>query len=51
MTETFPDELGAKEFAKATLADGSNVSAGTLNPHAPKRTIAAAQVLDWLDER
>jgi CheY-like chemotaxis protein len=27
-----------------------NVSAGTLNPHLPKRTIAAAQILEWLEE-
>lgn len=40
----------AKAFAKAKLADGWNVSAGTLNPHRPKRTIALAPMLDWLDE-
>jgi len=27
-----------------------NVSAGTLNPYLPKRTIAPAQMLDWLEE-
>ncbi len=35
-TKTFPDEREAK--------------AGTLNPHLPKRTIAAAQILEWLEE-
>jgi hypothetical protein len=29
---------------------GPHVSAGTLNPHLPKRTINSKQVLDWLDE-
>jgi hypothetical protein len=49
-TETFPSEQEAKAFARATLADGSNVNAGTLNPHLPKRTITSRQILDWLKE-
>jgi hypothetical protein len=32
------------------LAETQNVSAGTLNPHLPKRTIASAQLLQWLEE-
>jgi hypothetical protein len=32
------------------LAETQNVSAGTLNPHLPKRTIAPAQMLEWLEE-
>jgi hypothetical protein len=31
------------------LAETQNVSAGTLNPHLPKRTIAETQVLEWLE--
>jgi hypothetical protein len=38
-TETFRSEQDAKAFAKAKLADGLNIIAGTLNPHQPKRTI------------
>jgi hypothetical protein len=49
-TETFRNEKDAKEFAKARLADGSDVNAGTLNPHVPKSTIAATQLLDWIEE-
>ena len=49
-TETFRSEQDAKAFAKAKLADGLNIIAGTLNPHQPKRTIALAQMLDWLNE-
>jgi hypothetical protein len=49
-TETFPNEREAKKFARAKLAENVKVSAGTLNPHVPKRTIASAQMLDWLDE-
>jgi len=32
------------------LVDTLNVSAGTLNPHLPEQTIAAAQILEWLEE-
>lgn len=49
-TETFPNEREAKNFARAKLAEARNVSAGTLNPHLPKWTIASAQMLEWLDE-
>jgi hypothetical protein len=49
-TETFRNEQDAKEFAKARLTDSANVTAGTLNPLMPKRTISSKQALDWLDE-
>jgi hypothetical protein len=49
-TETFANEADAKQFAKAKLVDTKNVSAGTLNPRLPKRAIAAAQILEWLQE-
>jgi hypothetical protein len=49
-TETFPNEREAKQFARAKLAETENVTAGTLNPHLPKRTISAAQMLGWLEE-
>jgi len=49
-TETFPNEQEAKQFARAKVVDAPNVSAGTLNPHLPKRTIAAKQMLEWLEQ-
>jgi hypothetical protein len=49
-TETFPNEREAKKFARAKLVDTINVSAGTLNPHLPKRAIASAHLLEWLKE-
>jgi uncharacterized protein (DUF2461 family) len=49
-TETFCSELKAKEFAKQKLAETQNVSAGTLNPHLPKRVISSAQMIQWLEE-
>jgi hypothetical protein len=50
VAEKFPNEREAKNFARAKLVDTPNVSAGTLNPHMPKRTIAATQMLEWLEE-
>jgi hypothetical protein len=50
VTETFRNELDAKKFARAKLAETKNVGAGTLNPHPPKRTIASAPMLEWLEE-
>jgi hypothetical protein len=49
-TETFPSEREAKDFARAKLVDTPNVTAGTLNPHLPKRTIASGQIFEWLKE-
>jgi hypothetical protein len=31
------------------LAKGCSASAGTLNPHQPKQTIAASQIERWAD--
>ncbi len=39
--KTFETEDQAKAFALNILATGLAVSAGTLNPHLPKRTIFA----------
>jgi hypothetical protein len=50
VTEVFQNEQDAKAFARAKLAEALNVTAGTLNPHQPKRIIASAQILDWLNE-
>jgi hypothetical protein len=49
-TQTFPNEKEAKKFAKAKLAETPYVSAGTINPYLPKRTIASTQILSWLEE-
>jgi hypothetical protein len=48
--ETFQTEQEAKAFARAKLAEGLKFSAGTLNPHLPKRMIASVDLLDWLNE-
>jgi hypothetical protein len=49
-TETFSNERDAKKFAKAKWTETLNVSAGTINPHLPKRMVASTQMLKWLEE-
>jgi hypothetical protein len=49
-TEVFQTEQQAKAFARARRAEDLSVTAGTLNPHVPKRTIASMQILGWLNE-
>jgi hypothetical protein len=48
-TRTFKSEVDAKLFAIQILAKGWTASAGTLNPHQPKRVIGAAEVERWAD--
>jgi hypothetical protein len=48
--QTFRNEQDARAFARARLAAGSNVNAGKLNSHLPKRTITSLEILDWLNE-
>jgi hypothetical protein len=50
-TKTFKSELDAKLFAREILAKGWTATAGTLNPHQPKRIIAASQIEDWAGAR
>jgi hypothetical protein len=50
LSETFSTELDAKKFAKARVADARSITAGTINPYLPKRTIGSAQIPDWLNE-
>jgi hypothetical protein len=49
-TETFPSEREARKFARMKLAETPNVSAGTINPHQPQRTVASTQMHEWLEE-
>lgn len=47
-TKTFQTECEAKRFASERLEEGCDVSAGTLNPHRPKKTIGLSGILGWL---
>jgi hypothetical protein len=46
-TRTFKTEVDAKLFATQILAKGWTASAGTLNPHQPKRVVGPADVERW----
>ena len=49
--KTFPTESEAKQFAKAKLAEGMKVTAGTLIPHQPiRRMIIASDINRWIEE-
>ena len=48
-TKTFRTECEAKLFAAERLEEGCDVSAGTLNPHYPKKTLGPAQIAGWLE--
>jgi len=50
-TKSFLTEGEAKQFAKAMQSDGFKVSAGTLNPHQPRRRITtASEINQWIEE-
>jgi hypothetical protein len=48
-TRTFKSEIDAKLFAMQILAKGWCASAGTLNPHQPKKVVGPAQIEQWAD--
>jgi hypothetical protein len=49
-SRTFASEADAKRYAAARIAEGVELSAGTLNPVVPKRTIGPLQIEQWLSE-
>ena len=46
-TQTFETENQAKVFALEMLAQGFEPSAGTMNPHTPKKTIPPSGAAYW----
>lgn len=48
-TRTFETEAEAKAFARGKYEDGLTVSAGTINPHLPRRAIPSSNIPDWLE--
>jgi hypothetical protein len=49
-SQSFASEAEAKQFASEKIADGVDVSAGTLNPVAPKKIVLPSEIEDWLSE-
>jgi hypothetical protein len=46
----FETETEAKSFARKKFEEGLIVSAGTINPHLPRRAIASGSIPCWLEE-
>jgi hypothetical protein len=49
-TKTFDTEEHAKLFARGIAAGNQRITAGTINPHSPKRIVSAAEILTWVDD-
>jgi hypothetical protein len=47
-SQTFETEAEAKAFARTLDAAENHFSAGTINPHQPKKFFGARQIADWL---
>jgi hypothetical protein len=50
-SRSFANEEAAKAFARTLLDRTNNISAGTINPHVPRRVIAPAAIVDWVGDR
>jgi hypothetical protein len=48
-TRTFDTEEHAKLFAREIAADNLRPTAGTINPHSPKKVISATDMATWLE--
>jgi hypothetical protein len=48
-TRTFETEEHAKLFARESAADNLRLTAGTINPHSPKRVISTTEMATWLE--
>jgi hypothetical protein len=48
LTKTFDTETEARDFAKIKFDDGLIVTAGTVNPHLPRRAIPSEAIPAWL---
>jgi hypothetical protein len=47
VTKTFDNEEHAKLFVREIAADSLRLTAGTINPHLPKRVIPTPEVAAW----
>jgi hypothetical protein len=48
-TRTFNTEEHAKLFVREIAVGNQRITAGTINPHSPKRVIAATEMAAWLE--
>ena len=47
LTKTFETEAEARDFARAKFDGGLIVTAGTINPHLPRRAIPSEEIPAW----
>lgn len=48
-TRTFGTEDLARMFARQIAANSLRLTAGTINPHLPKRIVASSEIETWLE--
>jgi hypothetical protein len=48
-TKTFDTEEHAKLFVRELAVDNQRLTAGTINPHSPKRVVSPAEIMTWLE--
>jgi hypothetical protein len=48
VTKTFDTEEHAKLFAREIAASSQRLTAGTINPHSPKRVVSPAEISTWV---
>jgi len=49
LTKTFETEAEARDFARTKFDNGLIVTAGTVNPHLPRRAIPSEEIPAWLE--
>jgi hypothetical protein len=49
LTRSFDTEAEARDFARTKFEGGLIVTAGTINPHLPRRAIPSEEILAWLE--
>jgi hypothetical protein len=49
MTRTFETEEHAKLFVREIAANSLRLTAGTINPHLPKKVIPTTEVAAWVE--
>ena len=49
LTKTFDSEAEARDFARTKVDGGLIVTAGSINPHLPRRAIPSEKILAWLE--
>lgn len=49
-SRSFASEQDAKAFARTLLESTQDISAGTINPHTPRRVIAPTAIRSWVGD-